>query len=41
MDYGEQHSDDDFVHFDAFVYRFINSVSLLKERLNLMKKMAA
>ena len=42
MDYGEQNGDnDEFVHFDAFVYRFINSVPLLKERLDSLRKIAA
>lgn len=42
MDYGEQNGDnEEFVHFDAFVYRFINSVPDLKDRLDAMRKLAA
>jgi hypothetical protein len=42
MDYGEQNGDnEEFVHFDAFVYRFVNSVPDLKERLDAMRKRAA
>jgi len=41
LDYGEQSDDQEFVHFDAFIYRFINSIPELKEKLDAMKKMAA
>ena len=41
LDYGEQGDEDEFVHFDAFVYRFINSIPELKERLDSLRKLAA
>lgn len=41
LDYGEQPDDQEFVHFDAFIYRFINSIPELKEKLDSMKKWAA
>ncbi|MGZ8906662.1 MAG: helicase-related protein, partial [Methylobacter sp.] len=41
LDYGEQSADEEFVHFDAFIYRFINSLPELKEKLDSMKKLAA
>lgn len=41
LDYGEQSDKEDFVHFDAFVYRFLNSIPELKERIDALKKLAA
>ncbi len=41
LDYGEQEDDEDFVHFDAFVYRFIKSVPELKETLDFLRKKSA
>ena len=41
LDYGEQNNQGDFTHFDAFIYRFINSLPELKEKLEWMKKLAA
>jgi hypothetical protein len=41
MDYGEQNDDKEFVHFDAFVYRFINSIPELKERIDYLRRLAA
>ncbi|MCX7099968.1 MAG: SNF2-related protein [Methylobacter sp.] len=41
LDYGEQGDDEEFIHFDAFVYRFINSIPELKDRLDSLKKLAA
>jgi len=41
LDYGEQNNEEEFVHFDAFVYRFINSLPELKEKLEWMKQLAA
>jgi hypothetical protein len=41
LDYGEQPENEEFVHFDAFVYKFINSIPELKERLDSLKKLAA
>jgi SNF2 family DNA or RNA helicase len=41
LDYGEQADDEDFVHFDAFVYRFIQSVPELKAKLDFLRKKAA
>lgn len=41
LDYGEQNDEEDFVHFDAFVYRFINSIPELKERIDALKRRAA
>jgi len=41
LDYAEQSNDEEFVHFDAFVYRFINSLPELKEKLDSLKKLAA
>jgi hypothetical protein len=41
LDYGEQNDEEDFVHFDAFVYRFINSIPELKERIDSLKRIAA
>jgi hypothetical protein len=41
LDYGEQPDGEDFVHFDAFVYAFINSLPELKEKLDFMKRLAA
>jgi len=40
LDYGEQSNDDDFVHFDAFIYRFINSIPHLKEKIRELKMVA-
>ena len=41
LDYGEQNNEEVFTHFDAFIYRFINSLPDLKEKLDWMKKLAA
>lgn len=41
LDYGEQPENEAFVHFDAFVYNFINSLPELKEKLDSMKRLAA
>jgi superfamily II DNA or RNA helicase len=41
LDYGEQSDDAEFVHFDAFIYIFINSLPELKEKLDSLKKLAA
>lgn len=41
LDYGEQNDNEDFVHFDAFVYRFINSLPELKERIDALRRLAA
>ena len=41
LDYGEQNNEEVFTHFDAFIYRFINSLADLKEKLDWMKKLAA
>ena len=41
LDYGEQNNEVVFTHFDAFIYRFINSLPDLKEKLDWMKKLAA
>lgn len=41
LDYGEQNDEEDFVHFDAFVYRFINSIPELKERIDSLRRLAA
>ncbi len=41
LDYGEQGDEEEFVHFDAFVYRFINSIPELKEKLDSLRKLAA
>jgi hypothetical protein len=41
LDFGEQVEDEEFVHFDAFVYRFINSIPELKEKLEWLKKRVA
>ena len=41
LDYGEQSDEEDFVHFDAFVYRFINSIPELKERIDHLRRIAA
>jgi SNF2 family DNA or RNA helicase len=41
LDYGEQNDEKDFVHFDAFVYRFINSIPELKEQIDFLKRRVA
>jgi hypothetical protein len=41
LDYGEQGDEKEFVHFDAFVYRFVNSVPELKDRLDSLRNLAA
>ena len=41
LDYGEQNNQGEFTHFNAFIYRFINSLPELKEKLEWMKKLAA
>jgi hypothetical protein len=41
LDYGEQADNEEFIHFDAFIYKFINSLPELKEKLDSLKKMAA
>jgi len=40
LDYGEQPDNEEFVHFDAFIYRFINSIPELKEIIKSLKKAA-
>jgi len=37
LDYGEQPEDADFVHFDAFIYQFLESIPALKEKLKLAR----
>lgn len=41
LDYGEQQSDEEFTHFDAFIYRFINSLPELKEQLEATRRQRA
>lgn len=40
LDYGDQVDGADFVHFDAFIYRFINSIPELRETLACIKRAA-
>lgn len=41
LDYGEQQSDEEFSHFDAFIYRFINSLPELKTQLEASRRQSA
>jgi len=34
LDYGEQPEDEEFSQFDAFIYRFLESIPLLKDRID-------
>lgn len=40
LDFGEQ-AEEEFVHFDAFIYRFLNSIPELKAQLEGIKRKAA
>jgi hypothetical protein len=40
LDYGEQSDSEEFVHFDAFIYRFINSIPALKETMDTLKALS-
>lgn len=40
LDYGDQPDDEDFSHFDAFIYRFLESIPALKERVDHLRKAA-
>ena len=37
LDYGEQPEDKEFAHFDAFIYRFLESLPELKAHLNTLR----
>lgn len=41
LDYGEQPDDEEFIHFDAFIYSFLESLPALKEKLKETKQQKA
>lgn len=40
LDFGEQPDDEEFTHFDAFIYRFLDSIPTLKERVKALRQAA-
>ena len=40
LDFGEQPDDEEFTHFDAFIYRFLESIPALKERVKALRQAA-